>query len=108
MRATLNIWKYEIYLDELKTSAGMVRLAHFALLLIMLVAAVAGGAPGAPFTFQIFLALVGIAANGFFLVNDFSTSGPPDQIGCKFCFIYQKNNTVQDFEIEKNEILIKF
>ena len=84
MRATFNIWKYEIYTDELKSSAGMLRLAHFALLLIMLIAAVAGGAPGAPFKFQILLALVGIGANGFFLVNDFSTSGPPVQIGCKF------------------------
>jgi len=85
MRATFNIWKYEIYTDELKSSAGMLRLAHFALLLIMLIAAVAGGAPGAPFKFQILLALVGIGANGFFLVNDFSTSGPPVQIGS---FIY--------------------
>ena len=84
MRPTFNFWKYELYLDDLKSIAGLVRLSHFALLLIMMIAAVAGGSPGAPFKFQIFLWLVGTAANAFFLVNDFSTSGAPDQLGCKF------------------------
>ena len=84
MRPTFNFWKYELYLDDLKSIAGLVRLSHFALLLIMMIAAVAGGSPGAPFKFQIFLWLAGTAANAFFLVNDFSTSGAPDQLGCKF------------------------
>ncbi|CAG5080723.1 Oidioi.mRNA.OKI2018_I69.PAR.g9692.t1.cds [Oikopleura dioica] len=88
MRPTFNFWKYELYLDDLKSIAGLVRLSHFALLLIMMIAAVAGGSPGAPFKFQIFLWLAGTAANAFFLVNDFSTSGAPDQLGSfKFTFV---------------------